>query len=365
MQRLSPPEKSSVDAKFAQKNALRLEMLTRMIDDFHDKHGRPGARKRNQNLFIDSAAGSEANASATGSAAINSQISSCLERTEEGAHAAGPSTACPTHSNAEDIANRGGYRDCDGDDAKHRRCGTGNDTSICALPAIAATAPHAPETSIPTANSSTNTCRERPLFPSQSCPTKNADNIQSEHVRGKDDHAMSAATKPAAWVACACCGGQGGKGHGKHCRHTFRRCGVCRVEEVRRVLFGAEQTNRRSARRGNDSIGARAGHNGNKMSPQSDDDVERLSPLRQGAEGDRVPDEEDEYEWVTDTEEEEDDVEFGCDACGTAIGVSDDRFHCETCGDFDLVSEWGAGKAYKVDVKAGSSKIRSSCESCG
>lgn len=40
---------------------------------------------------------------------------------------------------------------------------------------------------------------------------------------------------------CLCCGAAGGKGHGKHCEHTFRRCGFCRAEEVRNVLFGTER----------------------------------------------------------------------------------------------------------------------------
>lgn len=40
---------------------------------------------------------------------------------------------------------------------------------------------------------------------------------------------------------CLCCGAAGGKGHGRHCGHTFRRCGFCRAEEVRNVLFGAER----------------------------------------------------------------------------------------------------------------------------
>lgn len=45
--------------------------------------------------------------------------------------------------------------------------------------------------------------------------------------------------------------------------------------------------------------------------------------------------EEDEFEWVTDTDE--DDPEFECDCCGMVIEESSDRFHCETCGDYDLV----------------------------
>lgn len=44
---------------------------------------------------------------------------------------------------------------------------------------------------------------------------------------------------------------------------------------------------------------------------------------------------EDEFEWVTDSDEE--DLEFECDSCGRVIEDTADRFHCETCGDYDLV----------------------------
>lgn len=46
-------------------------------------------------------------------------------------------------------------------------------------------------------------------------------------------------------------------------------------------------------------------------------------------------DQEDEYDWITDTEE--DDLKFKCDACGTVIEDTSDRFHCDTCSDYDLV----------------------------
>lgn len=45
--------------------------------------------------------------------------------------------------------------------------------------------------------------------------------------------------------------------------------------------------------------------------------------------------EEEEFEWVTDSDD--DDPEFQCDSCGRVIEETTDRFHCETCGDYDLV----------------------------
>lgn len=46
-------------------------------------------------------------------------------------------------------------------------------------------------------------------------------------------------------VVCICCGREGGKGHGRLCEHTFRRCGLCRVQEVERALYGAGGRRRR------------------------------------------------------------------------------------------------------------------------
>lgn len=57
---------------------------------------------------------------------------------------------------------------------------------------------------------------------------------------------------------CACCGGEGGKGHGRRCAHRHRRCGLCRVTEVRRVLFGDEHGRRWVQEAGQRGIPVRA-----------------------------------------------------------------------------------------------------------
>lgn len=66
--------------------------------------------------------------------------------------------------------------------------------------------------------------------------------------------------------------------------------------------------------------------------------------------GDADEDEDEhEFEWVTDSDEEG--PEFECDSCGRVIEETADRFHCETCGDYDLVRPltrektvvWGSG----------------------
>lgn len=45
---------------------------------------------------------------------------------------------------------------------------------------------------------------------------------------------------------------------------------------------------------------------------------------------------EDEYDWVTDTDEEY--PEYQCDVCGRVMSNDTDRYHCEICEDYDLVS---------------------------
>lgn len=53
------------------------------------------------------------------------------------------------------------------------------------------------------------------------------------------------------------------------------------------------------------------------------------------------------FEWVTDSDEE--DPEFECDACGRVIEDTADRFHCETCGDYDLVRP-GTGRIVRLGL---------------
>ena len=54
-----------------------------------------------------------------------------------------------------------------------------------------------------------------------------------------------------------------------------------------------------------------------------------------GKESDDTEDEE--YDWVTDTDTEEENPQFQCDTCGKAMEDTEDRYHCDTCSDYDLV----------------------------
>ncbi|CAM9633251.1 unnamed protein product, partial [Ectocarpus sp. 13 AM-2016] len=207
---LSPRDSTPLE----QKRALRLEMLTRMVDDFHAKHGRSrrrggGGRRR-------------------------------LEKRGAGAPAPAD-TRDPTKAVATGCED--GERE-----------------------------------------------RERPV-----------DVASGERQDGEND----------AHITTANTGTSGGRGHGRKCEHTFRRCGFCRVEEVRRVL--------------------RIRAPGRTGEPVQESVVVRVSSLPQLQFGD----EEEDFEWVTDSDEE--DPEFECDSCGRVIEGTADRFHCETCGDYDLV----------------------------
>lgn len=54
-----------------------------------------------------------------------------------------------------------------------------------------------------------------------------------------------------------------------------------------------------------------------------------------GVRGEGDGEQEEEYDWVTDTDDEN--PEYECDVCGRVIHETADRFHCETCGDYDMV----------------------------
>ncbi|CAM9152572.1 unnamed protein product [Laminaria digitata] len=243
-----PPVSSSTPA---QKRTLRLEMLMRMVDDYHTKHGRRGV---------------------TGNATPTD----------------------PDVSNGGDIGNRPSRPEVVNE-------GRNIISSGISLPAIAPTA--SPGSTTKKGNQPTG---------------RSADQSETKPVAELKAH------------ICLCCGAAGGKGHGKRCGHTFRRCGFCRAEEVRNMLFGAE--------RGRGSV-LRAGRR--LDTPVRGGVTQVIIPLISLAPSVDVLEESDdldseyEYEWVTDTEDDE--LEFKCDACGTVIEDTSDRFHCDTCSDYDLV----------------------------
>lgn len=68
--------------------------------------------------------------------------------------------------------------------------------------------------------------------------------------------------------------------------------------------------------------------------------VGQLDPTRLANEGD----DDSEYYWVTDSDDS--DPDFECNQCGQAILATFDRYHCETCGDYDLVSSQDMAQLY-------------------
>ncbi|CAM9616702.1 unnamed protein product [Ectocarpus sp. 4 AP-2014] len=220
-----------------QKRALRLEMLTRMVDDFHAKHGRSrrrggGGRRRREKRGVGASAPGDARDPTTAVA------TGCDDESGVVGHDGERGRERPV-----DIASDEGQ---DGENDAH----------------------------ITTANQ--------------------ANAIQSNNNNDDDTNNR----------------------HGRKCEHTFRRCGFCRVEEVRRVL--------------------RIRAPGRTREPVQESMVVRVPSLPQLKFGD-VQDGDDEgegFEWVTDSDEEG--PEFECDSCGRVMEGTADRFHCETCGDYDL-----------------------------
>ncbi|CAM9222749.1 unnamed protein product [Hapterophycus canaliculatus] len=165
-----------------------------------------------------------------------------------------------------------------------------------------------------------------PMFSCQEHPAAPARDVSGNSMDEGEHGSLTTTVLNQVTLLCVCCGGEGGRGHGRHCEHIFRRCGFCRVQEVKRVL-GVR--------------GLDARERGDRRESVTDVRVPTLllakdrgsggggSDVREEEEG-----EEEEFEWVTDSEEE--DPEFQCDSCGRVIGATADRFHCETCGDHDL-----------------------------
>ena len=158
-----PPVSSSFSSTSAQKRTLRLEMLMRMVDDYHTKHGRRGAPGNSTPSSPDAAGGGNVE----------------------------------NRPNRREVIERGSI--------------SGSGT---ALP---------------------------PITPLTSPGPAITANQPTGHSGGRSETKAVVELKS---HICLCCGVEGGKGHGRRCGHTFRRCGFCRAEEVRNVLFGAERGRR-------------------------------------------------------------------------------------------------------------------------
>lgn len=203
---LSPVSSRSAESSAAKKRALRLKMLTRMIDDYHSKHGRYGNRKGNAISAITPAVGAGSDRRERGSARL-------------------PPDSNTNNGNVSNNARDKAETEVD-DGARTARTEAGT------LPAIA--------TSTQASSITDNSAR-------RSLTTESSTHSSERFMAGGSIEEGASDTETLETHLCACCGGDGGKGHGRRCRHTFRRCGFCRVDEVRRVLFGAEHGRDRMA----------------------------------------------------------------------------------------------------------------------
>lgn len=178
-------EVKSLDSELlSKKRSLKLEILNRMIDDFHLKHGRRDNR--------------------TGRIIPIKTVHGEGDRDRAGG---------TREPQAKDMT-----RFADGAIFDKMVEGGENNNVATLFPAIAgfsSTSPpldHIPTTSSPS-------------------PRPRIDNKAFEKG-GKN-------LVPPGALICICCGCEGGKGHGRRCTHKYRRCGFCRVEEVHRVLSTA------------------------------------------------------------------------------------------------------------------------------
>lgn len=111
------------------------------------------------------------------------------------------------------------------------------------LPAISPSLPAVPERNT---DGAAGAVGRRSMFVSdEDIPESTADSSRS--VGGHGESTVTFPTQVTPLHICVCCGAEGGLGHGRRCTHAFRRCGFCRVEEVRRVL-GIQDIGRRTRR---------------------------------------------------------------------------------------------------------------------
>lgn len=141
--------------------------------------------------------------------------------------------------------------DVDGIDNKRDRgiplpagenCEQNDDKAGTPLPAIGPSPRAVPERKT---DRPAGAAHRRSLFTGEGNPSSITDSGSS--VGGDWESSCTSPTQVAPVHTCVCCGAEGGPGHGRRCAHTFRSCGFCRVEEVKRVL-GIQDTGRRRRR---------------------------------------------------------------------------------------------------------------------
>lgn len=236
--RLSPRDLSPLE----QKRALRLEMLTRMKEEFHAKHGR---RHRGGLENIRNKVGIRVPGAHTSATVVDPDGQSHGPVREGSSATAGtaPKTDKSRRSNvtSTSITERNNTND-DNDTRGNRSSRSKTDKSDTSLPVTAPSTPHDPRRhSISnTEGTSTNSPRRSTptYYSGQEHPAALTRDVSGSSMDGAGRGSMAAtvSNQGAPVHLCVCCGGEGGKGHGRLCEHMFRRCGFCRVEEVKRVL---------------------------------------------------------------------------------------------------------------------------------
>lgn len=193
------PRETQAEFQVAKKRVARLEVLKRMIGEFHAKHGR-----------FDSVS-----------------------------HISQATTPDKRHGRKQD--NCQGQHPQDYDSAAHFSPRTGPEQhsskvskkKMDVLPPVIHPTEGTPGKIEAAAKGSSST-----LLPLPHNKASYLDRFDSQDV---------CSTRPVI-VVCACCGNKGGTGHGRLCLHSRKMCGFCRIEEAKNVLYGHDTERRRGSR---------------------------------------------------------------------------------------------------------------------
>lgn len=228
--------------EMAKKRTLRLEMLNKMIDEYHAKHGRHhvnalhlvggdargtlnhGSTSEVKRLMGDPPAGTQDNAIKRRSRRQAGDIDDSKTAALQTDGSAGPES--------DEV------RDSD------------ENTLGISLPAIESTVAPIASSAVPSKciiSPTVMTTTKKLRHSRDPMPTigglPDASTTKHEGISGDGDTPDTPVI-----VVCICCGGEGGRGHGRLCEHKFRRCGLCRVQHVKRILYGVGNTQTRRHR---------------------------------------------------------------------------------------------------------------------
>lgn len=218
--------------EMAKKRTLRLEVLTKMIDEYHAKHGRHhvntlhlvsgdargtldhGCTGEERRPISDRPAGAEDNVMKRRTRSPADEIAHSKNAVFQTDGSAGPESD-EVHDTEENML------------------GISLPAIECPIVPIVSSAVPSKSTVPPTTTTTTeNVGHSRGTMPTIG-GLLDVSATRHEGFSGHGDTPDAPVN-----VMCICCGGEGGRGHGRVCGHKFHRCGLCRVQHVKRILYG-------------------------------------------------------------------------------------------------------------------------------